>query len=106
MELIKYENNMPVLDPNASHKIAEFKRQAELIKANEKELSKALKEEMEAKGIRGVKTPEVSISYVAESYSETFDLERFRLDHPDMYDDYIKIKPKSAFVRIEVKDGD
>lgn len=98
------QSNVPMLDPNVSHKLAEFKRGIKQMKEAEKTISEFLKDEMELKCIKSIKTDEITVTYVAETYSEGFDLERFRLDHPDMYDEYIKIKPKAASVRITVKD--
>ena len=97
------ENNLPMLDPDISHRIAEFKREAKRIKNEEKMLSEAIKDEMELKLIRQIKTDELTISYIMPTYNEVFDLERFRLDHPDLYDEYIVIKEKASSVRITPK---
>lgn len=102
-ELIKIENNVPVLDHDLSVQIAEFERQVKFIKAEEERLKAAIQNEMELKFIKGIKTDEITISYVAETYQEHFNKDKFRLDHPDLYDEYLEIKPKKAFVKIGVK---
>lgn len=103
MDLIKYENNVPVLDREISQQIAEFERQVKFIKAEEERLKAAIQNEMEMKQIIGIKTDDITISYVPETYQEHFNKEKFRLDHPDLFDDYLEIRPKKAFVRIGVK---
>lgn len=103
MELIRYEANTPVLDREISVQIAEFERQVKFLKAEEERLKRAIQNEMEVKLIKGIKTPELTISYIGETYVETFDKERFRLENPDLYDEYVTIKPKKAFVKIGVR---
>ena len=103
MDLIRVENNTPILDKEISREIAEFERQIKFMKSEEERLKKAIQDEMELKLIRGIKTDELTISYVAETYTEYFDKEKFRLENPDLYDKYISMKPKKAFVKIGVK---
>lgn len=103
MDLIRVENNSPVLDREISQQIAEFERQVKFLKSEEERLKAAIQSEMELKQIRGIKTDELTISYVPETYVEHFNKDKFRLDHPDLYDDYLEIKPKKAFVKIGVK---
>lgn len=102
-ELIKIENNLPILDAEVSSEIAEFERKIKFLKAEEERLKKAIQDEMELKFIKGIKTDELTISYVAETYQEHFNKDKFRLDYPDLYDEYIEMKPKKAFVKIGVK---
>lgn len=103
MELIKYENDIAILDIETSAKIAEFERQAKAIKEQEDELKKAILEEMESKGIIKVETDDLMISYIASTDRETFDSKAFKLDHEDLYDDYVKMTPVKSSIRIKVK---
>ncbi len=103
MDLIRVENNTPILDKDISREIAEFERKIKFMKSEEDRLKKAIQDEMELKLIRGIKTDELTISYVAETYTEYFDKEKFRLENPDLYDKYISMKPKKAFIKIGVK---
>jgi hypothetical protein len=105
-EIIRMENGISVLDARASGKIAEFERQLKAIKEQEEKLKKAILEEMESKGIIKVEDEisGISITYVAESYRETFDSKKFRADNPDMYDDYIRMSPVKPSIRIKVKE--
>lgn len=104
MSLIKRENGTALLDPNISKQIAEFEREAKAIKAKEQALKKAILKEMQENGLYKVESNELTITYIAESYRETFDKERFVEDHADLYDDYLKISPVRASVRVTVKD--
>ena len=105
-EIIKIENGITVLDAETSGKIAEFERQLKAIKEQEEKLKKAILEEMESKGIIKVEDEinGISISYVAESYRETFDSKKFKADKPDVYDEYIKISPVKSRKRIKEKE--
>lgn len=103
MDLIRVENNTPILDKDISREIAEFERKIKFMKSEEERLKKAIQDEMELKLIRGIKTDELNISYVPETYVEHFNKDKFRLEYPDLYDEYIEMKPKKAFVKIGVK---
>ena len=102
-DLIRIENNTPMLEPKVSQQIAEFERQMKFMKSEEEKLKKAIQEEMERKFIRGIKTDDITISYVGETTTEYFNKDKFRLENPDLYDDYVEMRPKKAFVKIGVK---
>ena len=101
-ELIVYENNTALLNPTASALLAEFERQVKAIKAQEEELKQRILEEMESKGILSIKSPELTISYVAPTTRETFDSKTFRKDHPDLYDEYVNISMVRSSIRMKV----
>lgn len=103
MELIKYENDIAILDIETSAKIAEFERQAKAIKEQEDKLKKAILEEMESKNIIKLETDDLMINYIASTDRETFDSKAFRQDHEDLYDDYVKMTPVKSSIRIKVK---
>ena len=101
-ELIVYEGNTALLNPTTSAMLAEFERQVKAIQDKEKELKQRILDEMESKGILSIKSPELTISYVAPTTRETFDSKSFRKDHPDLYDEYVSISMVKASVRMRV----
>ena len=101
-ELIVYENNTALLNRDVAVKLAEFERMAKEVKAKQDELKQKILEEMESKGIVSIKSPELTISYVAPTTRETFDSKAFRKDHPDLYDEYVSISMVNASVRMKV----
>lgn len=103
MDLIKFENNVLVLDKETSQKIAEFEKTIKDMQEKEKALKEAILNEMQAKNIVKIDTPELSISYVAETYKETFDSKSFKEQNPDLYDSYVKMSPVKASLRLKVK---
>jgi len=103
MELIKIENQMAILEPKVSEKIADFERQIKVIKEQEDNLKQAILEEMEANQIIKLDTPDILISYVASSDRETFDSKTFKADHQDLYDEYVKMTPVKSSIRIKLK---
>lgn len=92
-----------VLAEEAVAKILEFERMAKQIKEAEDNLKAAILKEMEEKNILSIDSPELRISYVAPTTRETFDSKAFREDFADLYDEYVKIAPVKASVRIKVK---
>lgn len=103
MSLVRMENGNAVLEPSIASKIAEFERKVKEIKEQEDELKKAILAAMEENMILSLDTPELRISYVAATDRETFDSKAFRKDHPDLYDEYIRMSPVNASIRIKTK---
>lgn len=104
MELITINADTALLQPEISKKIADFERQIKEIKQAEDELKAKILEEMERKGLLKVKTDDLAITYVAPADRESFDSKKFREDHADLYDEYIKMTPVKASIRIKVVD--
>ena len=102
MELIKIDNGRGALAQEVINKIADFERKAKEIKDAEDELKERIREEMEAKGIIKIETPDVVINYIAPTDRETFDSKKFRSDNPDLYDEYVRMSPVKASIRIKV----
>ena len=103
-DLIRVENGNFLLSADVSNKIAEFERQAKLIKEAEDALKEVIKAEMEARGILKVEdeTNGMTITYVAPSCRETFDSKKFKADKPDMYDEYVKFSSVKSSIRIKL----
>ena len=92
-----------VLAEEAVAKIVEFERMAKQIKEAEDKLKAAILKEMEEKNIQSIDSDELKISYVAPTQRETFDTKAFKEDFADLYDEYVKIAPVKASIRIKVK---
>ena len=92
-----------VLAEEAVAKIVQFERMAKQIKDAEDKLKAEILKEMEDKNILSIDSPELRISYVAATQRETFDTKAFRDDFADLYDEYVKIAPVKASIRIKVK---
>ena len=103
MELIKVENGLSILDAETSQKIADFEKSIKDMQEKEKALKEAILEEMKQKNIIKIDTPELSITYVDETYKENFDSKLFREQNPDLYDSYVKMSTVKAGLRLKVK---
>ncbi len=103
MSLIKIDNGVALLDVETSKKIAEFETLIKQLKEREDALKKAIKEEMEDKGIIKLETDNLLISYVAPTDKETLDTKKLRKENPDVYDDYVKLSPVKSSIRIKVR---
>jgi predicted secreted acid phosphatase len=103
MELVKVENGIGLLDIETSREIANFESQMKKLKEAEDSLKKSILDEMEKKGNLKLDTDEIIINYVAPTDREVFDSKKFRADMPDVYDEYVKMSPVKASVRVKVK---
>lgn len=104
-DLITSVNNVPVLNTATITMLVDLDRRKKEIEAAEGIIRNAVLCEMREKNITKVESEELTISYVAPTDKESFDSKSFRADHPDMYDEYVKISPVKDSIRIKVKDG-
>lgn len=102
-ELIKMENNIPLLNPQISERIADFEREIKLLKDAEDKLKQAILEEMEQKGIVKIETEDMTITYIAPTDREKFDSKQFRSEHAELYDEYVSMTPVKSSIRIKLK---
>lgn len=101
--LIVFDGNSAILDPQVAEAIATFEAEVKEIKAQEEILKQRILEEMERNGLLKIDTPHLLINYIAGTDRETFDSKSFRKEHPDLYDDFVKMTPVKASIRIKVK---
>ena len=101
--IIKIENNIPLLVPEVAEKLAEFERMAKEIKAKQDELKAKILAEMEEHNIIKIDTESLSITYVASTTRETFNAKTFRAEYPELYDEYVSISPVKASIKMKIK---
>ena len=101
--LIKTETGVIILNPVVSQQIAEFERQAKAIKEAEDKLKANILAEMEANNIIKLDTDELTITYVAETYRESFDSKALKAEDEATYNKYVKISPVKSSIRLKVK---
>lgn len=100
--IIKQDNTL-ILNPTVSKQIAEFEKQAKAIKDAQDKLKADILAEMETQGIVKLDTEDITITYVAETYRETFDSKSLKAESEETYNKYIKISPVKPSIRIKVK---
>lgn len=104
--LIVLTKNGALLSADTAAKIADFERQKKKLDALENVLRAEIMMEMEQRGIIKAVSEEVSISYIPEGDRESFDSKAFRKDHPDLYDEYVRLSRVKASIRIKVAEHD
>lgn len=103
MELIKVEEGKAILNISTSKQLYEFEKAMKELKEQEDEIKASILQEMEDKNIKSIECDELLISYIAPSDRETFDSKKFREEHSDLYDEYVKFTPVKSSVRIKLK---
>lgn len=94
------------LEKDAYALLIDLERRIKELKKIQEETRERLLEEMELKGIKKVDTPMLSITYKASYDKESFETKRFREEHPDLYDEYIKISSVKPSVQIKMKENE
>ena len=102
-ELIKVEGGMTLLDTEARAKIIAFETAMRRIKEQEEELRALILAEMEAKGVIKYEDEELSITYKAAFDRETLNAKKLRQDHPDLYDEYVRMSRVRPSILIKVR---
>lgn len=103
-DLITQKEDIAILDPETSRRIADFEKKMKEIQRVEDEVRRAILEEMREKKISKIETDELLITYIATTDRQTFDTKAFRTDYHDLYDQYIKVTPVKESVRIKLKE--
>ena len=103
MNLITVRDNTALLDADVASRVAEFERAIKRLKEAEEELKNTILAEMEQSDVIKVDSEDLTISYIAPTDRESFDTKRFRAEHADLYDEYIKLSPVKASIRIKLK---
>ena len=103
MEYLVNNGNNLVLKEDISKQIAYLETIAKQVKEAQEEIKTGILKEMEEKNIIKLETNELIITYVAETYRETFDSKTLKAEDEKLYNKYVKISPVKSSVRIKVK---
>ena len=95
-----------MLNPVVSSQLAEFERQMKALKEQEDKLKQEILEAMETESIVKIDTEELTISYIAPTFRESLDSKKLRAKHPDLYDEFVRIAPVKASIRMKVKNNE
>lgn len=103
MEYLVNNGNNLVLKEGISKQIAYLETIAKQVKEAQEEIKTGILKEMEEKNIIKLETNELMITYVAETYRESFDSKTLKTENEELYNKYVKISPVKSSVRIKVK---
>lgn len=103
MEYLVNNGNNLVLKEDISKQIAYLETIAKQVKEAQEEIKNGILKEMEEKNIIKLETNELIITYVAETYRESFDSKTLKAEDEELYNKYVKISPVKSSVRIKVK---
>lgn len=104
MDIVKYDNGTYGLQKETINTIVEIEKELKKLKSLKDNYTSKLLEQMAAQDIIKIDLPELAITRVEETTKETFDSKSFRENHPDLYDEYVKISIVKPSIRIKVKD--
>ena len=88
---------------DASAMVGELKAQLKLAEETEKALKQYLIAEMEKGALKSLENEEVKVIYVAPSERESIDKDKLKEKYPAIYEEYRKVSPVAASVRIKIK---
>lgn len=100
-EVIKFENGK--LAKKTIDYIVTVEKEMKRIKEQYEAFKADLLAAMEQNGVIKLDSDEVMINYIAPSESERLDSKAFKETCPELYDEFVKIVPVKASVRVKVK---
>ena len=89
---------------DAEKVIAYFENEKKLAEENRNKVRDKIIEIMKEQGITKFENDNIAITYIAPTDAETFDSKKFKEEHPDTYQEYVKITHKKESVRITLKE--
>lgn len=92
-----------IVAQNVVDMIIESKEMASYYKEQEKLMTTALHQAMTQHGIKSWDTGEIKATIVPASTSRTFDTTKFKVDHPELYNQYLKETAKGESLRITIR---
>jgi hypothetical protein len=101
--LIKLDNGGYTLVQDAIDSIVAIETQVKTLKEAQERYKEILFNAMEEVGLKDLDTPELKITRKLATTKETFDSKAFREEHPDLYDEYVKISDVKGSITIKVK---
>lgn len=84
--------------------IAESKRLKEYAEKQIATINEAIISTMKAMGLTKFENENLCLTYIAPYMKQTFDSTKFKADHPDMVDEYMKTSQVGESLRIKLKD--
>lgn len=103
MDLTKLNEQALALDREESRYIYELVEKQKGIEQELETIKASLQTMMEKYNIKKLDNEWLTITYIDETYRETFDSRQFRKEHEDLYNDYIKVSPVKAGIRLKLK---
>lgn len=97
-EIIKIDKDNYSL-PETLKSISDFEREIEVLKKQEKEMKETLLKCMEESGTLKLKNEDLTISFVGETFKDTFDTKAFKEKYPELYKQFTKTSITSSSVR-------
>jgi predicted phage-related endonuclease len=89
--------------PDTLKKITDLVKLKKQLDDQEKELKVTIQRAMERYGVKSFENDWIKMVYVAPTSRETVDTKTLKKHHPDLVEQYTKISPVSASVRVTLK---
>lgn len=101
-EIFKTENGTVIMLQDFSEEVARVKNQLKALKDLDQKYNDMIREAMEQYGVVKIETENLNVTYVQPTEKESFDSKAFKEDFPELYDEYVKMTPVKASLRVKV----
>ena len=101
--LIVNNNGCSEFNTELEYQVIQYLKNTRTAKDRYNRVRRAIKKEMINNDLKSIESERLSLAYSPKSYRVTFDVNRFREDYPELYEEYIRTTPVKDSVKIVLK---
>lgn len=101
-DIITRENGVYVVSEALKKQYIKTTVALEELKQYQDELKADLLKAMEENGVYKIESDDMTITYIAPTDREYFNGKKLKSDNPDLYDEYVEIRPVKASLRVKL----
>ena len=101
--LIVNNNGCSEFNADLEHQVIQYLKNTRTAKDRYNKVRRAIKKEMITNDLKSIESEYLSLAYSPKSYRVTFDVNRFREDYPELYEEYMRTTPVKDSVKIVLK---
>lgn len=102
----KAEPQVPILPEDVISYVGALARNCQELSNKLDEAKTAMRKAMEEHGIKKFDNPVFVATIAKDSMTESFDAKRFKAEHPELFKQYVTVKPKKGSFTLKLKSDD
>ena len=96
-------NGYSEFNTDLEHQVIQYLKNTQTAKDRYNKVRRAIKKEMITNDLKSIESERLSLAYSPKSYRVTFDVNRFREDYPELYEEYMRTTPVKDSVKKKKK---
>ena len=101
--LIVNNNGCSEFNAELELQVIQYLKNTRTAKDHYNRVRRAIKKEMIHNDLKSIESEHLSLAYSPKTYRVSFDVNRFREDYPELYEEYMRTTPVKDSVKIVIK---